>query len=444
MLYNNTISNQLCKEYFDTGDSEFIESYIQNIEPKYFGAYVKRLSNLTQQSNELQSIFKLTSYLDNLSDNIKNKNIINISYRILCIRVKLKSAPICSYCKENLLPTNQLRKLLQNKDRITPITCSAKCYRNIKKLPEYANIISFNYSIAGKKRWNNTSDKRKKEIYDKISKNNIKKYGTKCTLNTEENIIKKKNTWLQNYGYDNPNKSNIIRKKINQTNLEKYGNISPLCGNNQYKRINTWKQKYGENINWISEVPIVQKHILNTKQTKYGTFQNFIEKSWEKQILSYDKIDPKIKYYKKYHIFKFPKSNREIIVQGYEEQALLAYILKKYEEDDIINDIKFMNNFNFKYTYKNDNVLHRYIPDFYIKSEQLFIEVKSSYTLMKNLWRNFNKIKSVHNKNYKIIILLISIPNKNKINYKILTYEDIKTKTEEYYNIETGEQKICI
>ena len=43
-----------------------------------------------------------------------------------------------------------------------------------------------------KQRWANMSPEDKDNFYKKVANTNIAKYGTKCTLNTEENIQKKK------------------------------------------------------------------------------------------------------------------------------------------------------------------------------------------------------------------------------------------------------------
>ena len=55
--------------------------------------------------------------------------------------------------------------------------------------------------------------------------------------------------------------------------------------------------------------------------------------------------------------------------------------------------------------YENTN--HRYYPDIYIKSENLVIEVKSTYTFNKEKEKNLLKRDSVLNKNinFKFVIL---------------------------------------
>lgn len=64
---------------------------------------------------------------------------------------------------------------------------------------------------------------KKKQRYEKTKETNIRLYGTACTLNTPENIKKKKETWNRNYGVDNPNKSTIVTNKTKETCKNKYG-----------------------------------------------------------------------------------------------------------------------------------------------------------------------------------------------------------------------------
>ena len=69
-----------------------------------------------------------------------------------------------------------------------------------------------------------------------------------------------------------------------------------------------------------------------------------------------------------------------------------------------------------------------YLPT--IKSEKLFIEVKSKYTLLLNPIKNFAKFKSIIDRGYNINIIIIDKPKKNEIKYKIYTYENIKAYIE--------------
>ena len=85
-------------------------------------------------------------------------------------------------------------------------------------------------------------------------------------------------------------------------------------------------------------------------------------------------------------------------------------------------------------TYSINGEIHRYIPDFYIKSKNLLIEVKSEFTFYIDLEKNFLKIEAAKNAGYDIITIVIKHVDRRNLNikYKIYNYEDIKIEKEKY------------
>ena len=65
----------------------------------------------------------------------------------------------------------------------------------------------------------NVSDKR----METLKKSNMSKYGVENVFQLDSVKEKSKNTCLEKYGFDNHNKSNVIKNKIKSSNLEKYG-----------------------------------------------------------------------------------------------------------------------------------------------------------------------------------------------------------------------------
>ena len=393
-------------------DKEYFINYINNA--KSFASLCKLLRAEPSNSKIVELLINLTSFLNDINPIYE--------YRLHSIKLNLHDIPKCPVCG-NPLSLQQLKKLYKQNIHVIPTCCSHKCYIQLQKNNEETHRKQ---SLLLKQRWANMSSEDKENFYKKIANTNIAKYGTKCTLNTEENIQKKKNTWIKKYGVDNPLKNKEVLKKLQETNLQKYNHVCAMDGNNTYKKIQTWKEKYG--VEWCSQNSEVIKKALYTKYTKYGSKQKYDELSWQKYVITMEDNKEKYKHYKKYRIYHLNELNKDIIVQGYEGEALDTYLLKKYKEEDIENSIKFMNAFNFKYEYEGQ--LHRYIPDFYIKSEKLFIEVKSKYTLLLNPIKNFAKFKSIIDRGYNINIIIIDKPKKNEIKYKIYTYENIKAYIE--------------
>jgi len=92
-----------------------------------------------------------------------------------------------------------------------------------------------------------------------------------------------------------------------------------------------------------------------------------------------------------------------------------------------------MNSLNIKYKDDTGNE-HRYIPDFYIKSENLFIEVKSAFTFYTDLTKISKKCKAALDKGYNIEVIVFEHVNRNKTNikYNIYDYEGVIKEIENY------------
>lgn len=108
-----------------------------------------------------------------------------------------------------------------------------------------------------------------------------------CSSRNEEVIGKRKKTWMQKYGIDNPQKAKQVRNKTKQTCLERYGAENPLVllkeqmGKSYKKRYgtektqqildkrkNTCQNKYG--VEYATQSVEIREKIKNTNQNKYG------------------------------------------------------------------------------------------------------------------------------------------------------------------------------
>lgn len=88
-------------------------------------------------------------------------------------------------------------------------------------------------------------------------------------------------------------------------------------------------------------------------------------------------------------------SGKIVNYQGYEKFAL-DELLQLFNEDDIENE-------RYKVPiikYIQDNKEHNYFPDFYIKSKNLIIEVKSEWTYKILLIKNILKALAVRKAGY--------------------------------------------
>lgn len=170
------------------------------------------------------------------------------------------------------------------------------------------------------------------------------------------------------------------------THYQRYGCYTPM-------ECSSGKDAYRKSLN-LENIKLGKEKRIKTNLIKTGFVSNFQtldfkEKSKLTSILKYGVEHPmqsdivfekNSKSRKKFKEFVLP-SGKIIKLQGY-EHIVLRELLKKYEEDDILTSVQEIHNYlGFFIIYKDlNNKTRKYYPDFYIKSENKIIEVKSSWT----------------------------------------------------------------
>ena len=96
----------------------------------------------------------------------------------------------------------------------------------------------------------------------------------------------------------------------------------------------------------------------------------------------------------RYKDYKFP-SGRITKVMGYENFAI-DYLIneEKINEDDIYTE----NLTQFQYSKPNEDKISLYTPDIFIKSQNMYIEVKSTYTFSQDTEIIFRKQNAIKNR----------------------------------------------
>jgi hypothetical protein len=275
---------------------------------------------------------------------------------------------------------------------------------------------------------------------------NIKKYGTKCPLQTES--VKKKaiKTCMEKYGVENVFKSEDMKEKIKKTNLEKYGAENPFASKEIIAKLRskaveiygtkfpmqnesikaktkaTNLKKYGVEVTSKAEsvkqkaretnlaiygteshtsAPSVVAKKIATNLVKYGVEHSFQaesvkEKSKETLLARYgveynmQSLEIQSKSQKAGYTYRDYTTPSGIIrkVQGYEPFALdILFKTEHRDEADIVTDRMDIPRIIYKY----DESEHYYFPDIFIKSEKKIIEVKSTWTYSLHL--EMNKLK---------------------------------------------------
>ena len=165
-----------------------------------------------------------------------------------------------------------------------------------------------------------------------------------------------------------------FRKKIN--------NVYSLSSTKEHYRnamIEKWK-----NNDYRKKVIENSKKSINTEQElKRRSISG--KKNWDNVDYAHKVLMSCVKY----KDFTLP-SGKIVKLQGYEPQVLTE-LLKTYSEDDIVIGVKDMNITIKKIKYVYRDTIHTYYPDFYIKSTNTIVEVKSSWTYKLHKKRNLAK-----------------------------------------------------
>lgn len=116
--------------------------------------------------------------------------------------------------------------------------------------------------------------------------------------------------------------------------------------------------------------------------------------------------------YKKYKQYQHTVGDRNVVVQGYEPQAL-DYLTSELgiAPSDIRCETEFGNALDIRYKYRGK--MRTYYPDIYVISHRLIVEVKSTHTLglhgNKQRGWSMTRAKAIacHKKGYKFMLLLM-------------------------------------
>jgi hypothetical protein len=295
--------------------------------------------------------------------------------------VKFDNIMLEDFCrKNNIILLDDYTNAYINRNTIISGNCLTsncdnkfkKTFRELLKLNGYCEFCS---KENGKVKIKETNLKNygvgccllSPEVKEKCKQTTLKKYGVEHNSQSLEIKNKKKEKSLEKYGVEHVLQYPEIRNKIKKTNLEKYGVENPQ--QNKVIKENTMKttlKKYG--VNSYSKTNEFKNKCIETSFKKYGVSHH------SQNAIIADKM-LKTAYNLKQYILP---SGKIINYQGYENFALDDLLnVEKIDENDIITCRKEVP--EIWYNDKN-NKRHRHYVDFYIKSQNRCIEVKSTWT----------------------------------------------------------------
>jgi hypothetical protein len=209
------------------------------------------------------------------------------------------------------------------------------------------------------------------DILSKICATNISRYGSKYALQNPDVIAKVIATNMRNRGVPYPGQDQHTIDKMEQTNMSRYGFKCSLQNQD------------------------VKNKSLQTSISRYGTSHPMQNPVF---ALKHFKSATTLKSY------TFP-SGKIVKVQGYEPFAL-NHLVTIYGEDNIMvnlhDEVPVI-----PYLCPLDNIWRQYFPDIFIPSENLIIEVKSTYTFDIQIEKNLAKFKAVIDAGYLMKIMIM-------------------------------------
>ena len=119
------------------------------------------------------------------------------------------------------------------------------------------------------RKYGTTNPSYSKMIKDKIKDTNMKKYGSACPINNPEVRKKTEATILERYGVTHYSMCDEYKEKVRNTCQERYGADSPLQSKDVREKIRlTLLEKYG--VEHSSQAEITKKHTRETMLRRYG------------------------------------------------------------------------------------------------------------------------------------------------------------------------------
>ena len=340
---------------------------------------------------------------------IKNKTIIlkvtggikrvysNLGYDLSSYEVEIKIEDLskssqiridvtCDLCaKDHNMIYAKYNKNLNNNNGF--FSCK-ECFFKRRKEEFTTNNLSLNLE----------SQKKKKETFiknygvDNPSKSNFikekkketcnKNYGVDCGLMLKD---LKKEGMIKKYGVEYSSQSLEIREKMKKTLIKNYGvdNISKIESVKNLK-ILTCLKNHGTTNPFDNE--LIKQKINKTNLERYGTIYPIQNKIiFNKQLKS---------------AFKIIMYNDILFSQGTYELDFLNFC----EKNQIINLIS--NGPSVNYIMETLNTNHVYHSDFFIKKYNLIIEIKSTYTYDVELEKNLMKEKYAKLAGYDFLFII--------------------------------------
>ena len=189
----------------------------------------------------------------------------------------MKSYPkrICPFCHKEFIPTHP-KQLVCKDDHYFPCPDCGKLVKVVdrsyaeflKHGPKRCKECAIRYSSNKRKA---KSAEEKQQTLDKRKQTNLKKFGVEFASQSRAVQSKVVATNIERYGVERPLQNESINNKRKQTNLKKFRSEEALSSESIQEKIkSTLHNKYGRNIENVSQVEVVKHKIKDTVKSRYG------------------------------------------------------------------------------------------------------------------------------------------------------------------------------
>lgn len=217
--------------------------------------------------------------------------------------------------------------------------------------------------------WKNygVSNPRKVKHYENKFKRTCKeRYGVDHPSQTLEFQNKKRRTSRKIYGVDHPSQHNSVKKKNCRTFYKRTGYLhnSHDPKSNQKRELTNLK-RYGSSCVFSSKE--IRRKIVRSWLEKYGVDNPTKNSEVVEKALRNSFVASKVSI-----------DDRTFQVQGKSEEALLRKLVARYSSKDVLTQ------FSKAFSKYRDKYKLTYQADFYIRSQESFVECKTWWTLARN------------------------------------------------------------
>lgn len=283
----------------------------------------------------------------------------SLEEKLYCFYHNLKNIPDCPICSKKL-KLIQLNKGFQKYCSRTCMYKDKEHWNNIKNTcvekygvdnPGKSKEIKEKIESTNLERYGFKSSFQNRYVQEKFKLNCIEKYGADNPNKLEAVKKKKEETFLRNYGTSTPAENNKIKTKMKDTNLRRYGYLSPLLNEEvKEKTRSTNIERYGVEYHLQNSDQL--EKIKEINQKRYGV--DFYPQSEEFHSRQ-EEIQEKV--------YKTKKKNKSL-GKSKEEFELLEILLEKFPDT----------------LHQHRSDVYPFVCDFYIPSEDLYIEYQGNWT----------------------------------------------------------------